>query len=341
MSSQLTKILIVAIFAIGMMSNSAAQQQSPRYEIIIDKDGFSSFGDKDYTFLTIFLNNDTNETLYYQGSDCSNLLFKLYRNPYFHLAIDICKDAKHSQIAIPPHRSQKMEVYLIMDKTPDRSVSLIISMDLYKWGDSNSRVDKKYLFVNKLSDSITLHYNAQHQNYSSYSDFEMLYKKEERILPNKDIYLLNEQDRKQYILKVDENQISRSRDTVMRIFGKKPKRAKSITVPVIVQNNSDEELKFYSMTCSWEDFFGTDDKGITIPGWGCDSNMPNIITVGPHKEFRRDVNITYAPTFKTGKKYRISMSLVKPNNMENQFGFFPGDYIRYNKIWTNEITIKD
>ena len=204
-----------------------------------------------------------------------------------------------------------MEVYLIMDQSPDRSVLLIVSMDLYKWANNKTHSDKKQLFVNRLSDSLTLDKNAQHQNYSSYSDFEMLVKKEERILPNKDIYLLNNEDRKRYLLKVDENQISTSRDTVMRIFGKKPKRAKSITVPVIVQNNSDEELKFYSMTCSWEDFFGTDDKGITIPSWGCDSNVPNIITVGPHKEFRRDVNITYDQTIKFGKKISNKYELIK------------------------------
>jgi len=194
--------------------------------------------------------------------------------------------------------------------------------------------------MNRLSDSITLHYNKQHQIYYPYID-EMRDKKEERILPNKDIYLLNDEDRKQYILKVDENQISRPRDTVLRMLGNKTKRAKSITVPVTVQNNSNEELKFYSMTCSWGDFFGTDSKDIGIPGWGCDKNVPNIITIAPHKKFKRNVNITYDSTIKGGRKYRISMSLLKPDNTERDCFFSPEDYVRFNKIWSNEITIKD
>lgn len=213
MENQLKKILIAITFAIALTNSSLAQQQKLPYEIIIDKDGFSSFGGKNYTSITIFLNNNTNETLYYQGSECYNLLFNLKNNPYFHLANDICKDTKHSEIAVPPHRSQKMEAYLTMDKRPDRNVSLVISMDLHKWVNNKNNGDKKPLLVNRLSDSITLHYNAQHQIYYPYYDYEMLDKKEECILPNKDIYLLNDEDRKHYILKVDENQISRPRDT--------------------------------------------------------------------------------------------------------------------------------
>lgn len=125
------------------------------------------------------------------------------------------------------------------------------------------------------------------------------------------------------------------------MLGNKAKRAKSVTVPVTVQNNSNEELKFYSMACSWSDFFGTDSKNISIPGWACDSNLPNIITVGPHKEFRRNVNITYDSTIKGGIKYRISMSLLKPDKIKRDWFFSPEDYLRFNKIWTNGITIKD
>jgi len=341
MKEKFTVFLIAIIFAASLASDSFAQIQKSNYEIIIDRDGFSSFDGKNYTSITIFLNNNTNEALYYQGSECYNLLFNLKNNPYFHLANDICKDAKHSEILVPPHRSQKMEVYLTMDKSPDRSVSLVISMDLYKWASNKNNGNKRPMLVNRLSDSITLHYNVKHQIYYPYNVFEMLKKKEERILPNKDIYLLNGEDRKQYILKVDENQISSPRDTVLRMLGKKTQRAKSITVPVTVQNNSNAELKFYSMTCSWSEFFGTDSKDISIPGWACESNVPNIIIVAPHKEFRRNVNVTYDSTIKGGRKYRISMSLLKPDNTKRDWVFSPGDYVRFNKIWTNEITIKD
>ncbi|HEY9001191.1 MAG TPA: hypothetical protein VIM89_07550 [Mucilaginibacter sp.] len=339
MENQSRKILIAVIFVILLINSSIAQQQKIPYNVIIDRDGFSSFDGKSYTSITIFLNNNTSETLYYKGSDCYNLLFKLKHNPYFHLATDICKDAKNSEITVPPHRSQKMELYLTMDKIPDRNVSLVVSMDLYKW--TNNQVNTKTLLASSLSDSTILHYNAQHQIYYPYNDFEMLDKKREGILLNKDIYLLTDEDRKRYILKVDENQVSRPRDTVIRLMGNKTKRAKVITVPIVVLNKTNEGLKFYSMSCSWGDFFDTDSKAITIPGWNCDKNVPYIITIPPHKEFKRNVNITYDSSIKGGRKYRISMSLLKSDSTEREWFFSPEDYVRYNKIWTDEITIKD
>ncbi|HTD39811.1 MAG TPA: hypothetical protein VK671_04265, partial [Mucilaginibacter sp.] len=115
MKNKIAIVLISVIFGLGLTNNSFAQSQKFAYEIIIDRDAFSSFGGKNYISLTIFLNNYTDETLYYQGTGCYNLLFKLKRNSYFHLATDICKNPVYSKIALPAHRSQKMQVYLTMD----------------------------------------------------------------------------------------------------------------------------------------------------------------------------------------------------------------------------------
>src|ERR1700761_8893358 len=126
MKNKFLRFLILIIFATTLASDSFAQSQKPPYEIIIDRDGFSSFNSKNYISITIFLNNNTNETLYYQGSDCYNIIFVLKHNPYFHLATDMCKNLSYSKMILPPHRSQKMQVFLTIDKEPDRNVSLHI-----------------------------------------------------------------------------------------------------------------------------------------------------------------------------------------------------------------------
>lgn len=209
--------LIAIILAMASLNNSFAQSKTTPYEIIIDRDGFSSFAGKNYTSITIFLNNNTNQTLYYRGADCYNLLFSLKHSPYFHLATDMCKNTSYTKMVLPPHRSQKMEIFLTMDKEPDTNLSLDISMKLYKWT-GEKIIEKRDELYGKLSDTTILHYAKNHQYFWPREEFVLLDKKEQRILPNKDIYLLTDTDRKLYELKVDEKQISPSRDTILTIY---------------------------------------------------------------------------------------------------------------------------
>jgi hypothetical protein len=343
MKNKITIILISILFAISISNNLFAQSQKSAYEIIIDRDGFSSFGGKNYIFLTIFLNNNTNDTLYYQGADCDNLLFDLKHNSYFHLGTDVCKNFAYSKIALPAHRSQKMEVYLTMDKEPDKDVLLGMNMKLYKWTGSKIAWQTKNALRGKLSDTIILHYDANHQSYWPKEQSKILDKKEQRILPNKDIYLLTNNDRKLYTLTTDEKQMIKPRDTVIRTFkNNELEKAKVISVPVSMHNNSNDTLKFYSMTCSWFEFWGTDRQDIGLPSWGCDGNIPEIVTVAPHHEYKKRLDILYNSTIKKGNQFRISMSLLRvPGDAKRTWDFFwPDEYVRFNKIWSNEMTIQ-
>jgi len=112
-------------------------------------------------------------------------------------------------------------------------------------------------------------------------------------------------------------------------------------VPAFLKNNSDNTLRFYSMTCSWYMFWATNYPGIGLSGWGCNANMPEIITVAPHKVYKRDLIIIYDSTVTKSERYRISMSLLIVPKDDKWRGFFWLDeYIRFNKIWSNEIVIQ-
>lgn len=340
MKKKSSRFLIVIIFAINLANDSFAQSQKSPYEIIIDRDGFSSFNGKNYISITVFLNNNTNKTLYYQGSDCYNMLFVLKHNPYFHLATDMCKNLSYSRMVLPPHRSQKMQVFLTIDKEPNKNVSLHINMNLYKWSGNKISANENKL-SSKLSDTIILHYNINHQSFWPREKFAILDKKEQRILPNKDIYLLTDADRKLYTLTIDEKQILKGHDTVVKVFkNNTSKKAKVVSVPVSLNNNSNDTLRFYSMTCSWFEFWDTNHQDIGISDWPCDKNIPEIVTIPPHQKYKKNLDIIYYSTVKQGTKYQVSMSLLKAtSNSKWIWNFWSDEYVRFNKIWSNELTI--
>ena len=323
MKKNITIFTIFIVLTMGLANDLLAQTPKSAYEIIIDRDGFSSFGGKSYTSITIFLNNNTDQTLYYQGADCNNLVFDLKHNSYFHLATDVCNTPVYSKMAIPPHRSQKMEIFLTMDKEPDKDVLLSMTMKLYKWEDSKVASQGKNALSGKLSDTIVLHYNDNHQAYSTRKEFETLDEKEKRILPDKDIYLLNDVDRKLYTLTADEKQITKPRDTVITTFrNNKSEKVKVINVPISVHNNSDDTLKFCTMTCSWYEFWDTDRPGVGLPNWPCDGNSPETVIILPHHKYEKRLAIIYNSTVKRGSQFRIRMSLLKATSDSKRNWFF-------------------
>ncbi len=341
MIKYLKKVSITLILGLCFLNNAFAQKQP--YEIIVDKDGFSSFDGHDYTNITIFLNNNTDETLYFNGTDCYNTFFSLTPNSYFHLADGICKDVNYSKMALPPHRSQKMELYLQTDKQPDRNVLLNFKLDFNKLIFKNNPKQNLGSTNVQSMDSILLTYNSNYQQYYSYNDFEKESKKKSRILPNKDIYLLTDNDRKLYTLSVNEGMIAKSHDTLVTRFTKsKSELGKIINVPIVIHNNSDDTLKFYSMSCSWSDFYGTNSKDINISAWRCEKNVPEIVEIKPHGVYKQYLPIIYNSKLRKGEKYKISLSLNKCSNTNNSlWGFDIEEYTRFNKIWSNEITIKE
>lgn len=330
-------VVVAVIFMTSFANTALSQHPDTVYNIKIGRDGFASFDGDSYRFIDIYLNNNSNDTLFYAGTECHNLLFSVYSNPYFHLA-DNCKQTTYIKAALPPHRSQKLELYLTKDKSPDKDVSIIIHMKLYNWSDGDAKQNKE-LLPGELSDSTVLHYNANHQSYWSKKDNDIFEKKQRSILPDKYLYLLTDNDRKLYTLTVDNAKISKPRDTLLTFLGhRQPKKAKVVTVPAFLHNNSEATLRFYTMSCSWYDYWHTNYTGIGLSEWPCEANAPQIITVEPHQIYRRDLTIIYDSTVLKGERYRVSMSLIK--SQKNDKFFWPDEYIRFNKIWSNEIAIQ-
>lgn len=318
---------------------ATAQSRTPLYSIVVGRDGFYGTGNKNYTSIEVYLNNNSNDTLMFRSADCSNLLFSLNNNPYFHLAEDFCQQRTYIKAVLPPHRSEKMELYLTMDQNPDRDVRLHFNMELYRW--TNNAADTHKGLLKILSDSIVLHYNKNHQQYSLLKEIDLYNEKASSILPNKDIYLITNNDSKLYTLTIESANISVPRDTILKNYkNKKFKKYRIITLPAVFRNESNDTLNFYSMTCSWEDFWDTNRSDVVLLRWPCENNMPKIIAVAPHQVYKRTLTIFYNTEVKRDTQYRISMSLLRyPTYIKHDVLFWPSEYVRFNKIWSNEISI--
>jgi hypothetical protein len=151
------------------------------------------------------------------------------------------------------------------------------------------------------------------------------------------VHKLTVQDRKRYLLKIDQQKIRKPRDTVFFI---KTKR-KFFNVPVILVNFSNDTLKYLTMSCSWEDFFSINDKKLTFWGWPCDSNFPKDKVLLPHKSATYNIPVILTNSYVKGDKFRIGMNLfiVDKRNERYIFDFSPNFDRTINLIWSNEVEV--
>jgi len=146
-------------------------------------------------------------------------------------------------------------------------------------------------------------------------------------------------DRRNYVITIDQNKVS----TLKYSRPKDNYYEKTVLfVPVKLTNNSNDTLKYMTMSCSWEEFYMADRREIaTIPIEPCDKNIPKCLTLGPHKSVIVNVPVV---KLQRGKRFRIGMALIKLNNHDNLFdllniGSYSIDKKDDNIIWSNTIEL--
>jgi hypothetical protein len=149
---------------------------------------------------------------------------------------------------------------------------------------------------------------------------------------------LTQQDRKNYILSIDQHKIGKIRDTIL--FKEKRRFAH---VVVRLSNNSNDTLNYIHMTCSWSDSFIIDNKNIDIQGWGCDSNFPKVYKIPPHKSSTFNIPLLFAKNLDK-YNFRVGLYLLKYEKQHvllSLFDNFLNSKASFKNfvIWSNEITI--
>jgi hypothetical protein len=120
-------------------------------------------------------------------------------------------------------------------------------------------------------------------------------------------------------------------------------------------NNSDDTVKFESMSCSYMDGFLTDSKDISLEKNTCYHNLQELIVIPPHKSFTRFLNLLIPNKSRldwdwTQISFRIGFNFVYDKNAVNQLlkvnntnHLFDESKISdmKNMIWSNKVNLSE
>lgn len=114
-----------------------------------------------------------------------------------------------------------------------------------------------------------------------------------------------------------------------------------LIIPTTLTNNSNDTLKYYSMSCSWQEFYSIDNDRLQIVRNDCLKNAPIILILAPKQS--TTVKIRLVKTKSTDVsliKFRIGFNLMQANNSNKKFDYNEEEQRKKkNVIWSNEISM--
>jgi hypothetical protein len=217
---------------------------------------------------------------------------------------------------------------MALDKRPHEIVHLEISMKLYKsFKDDNFKADSK-IRPKILTDSISFNYKTHGNGYAWNADWEQEQKRKLN-LPTTGLHVLSASERKLYTVAVDAGKITKFKSNEYPFT--------RLRVPTIITNNSDKTLKYYSMTCSWWEFYHVDNKDLGVDLGACDNNFPILVIIPPHSShtdivsFISDKNGLNKPQF---FKIGLNINICEEKGL---FDLYDEELRIYNIVWSNEV----
>ena len=119
------------------------------------------------------------------------------------------------------------------------------------------------------------------------------------------------------LCKCDHNNVSENKELdiryeiIERLESKKPRVLEGCfySIKIDIVNNTDSVIRFWIMTCSWQENFIFNNRGLYLYNEGCDSNVPNLIEIeGRNKiSFRGVIHVNG------------SIEMIKRNNLKLGF----------------------
>jgi hypothetical protein len=111
--------------------------------------------------------------------------------------------------------------------------------------------------------------------------------------------------------------------------------------PTTLTNNTKDTLKYFSMSCSWQDFYSVDNNKLQIEGTLCDKNIPEILTLAPGQSKTVEIRLLISQTMDTSEvKFKIGFNLMKVSSTQKTFDFdYKEESKKKNVIWSNIISM--
>lgn len=131
--------------------------------------------------------------------------------------------------------------------------------------------------------------------------------------------------------------------TLTIIKGKVIKENKQIfwIIPTTLTNKTNDTLRYFSMSCSWQDFYSVDNNKLQVEGTSCDKNIPQILTLAPGQSRTVEIRLLISQTMNASKiKFKIGFNLMKVSSTQKSFDFdFKEENKKKNVIWSNIISM--
>jgi hypothetical protein len=120
----------------------------------------------------------------------------------------------------------------------------------------------------------------------------------------------------------------------------KENKQRFLITPTTLTNNTKDTLKYYSMSCSWQDFYSVDSKELQVDGQDCDKNIPIILTLAPGESKTVEIRLLMDQTIYASEiKFKIGFNLMKVSSTQKEFDFdFNEQQKKKNIIWSNIIS---
>jgi len=354
MKHKLHLLILLPVVLLALRCRSV--KNKPGRELFIDEASFfkSPTGHGDSIIMLtaeVVLINNTNDTLVY--GEWWGQESQFYRSDNENLIAINEKFWKNAPIhpdTIWPHGNYSGYVHFRFKKIPDTTFKFRIGMSLLKW-------QKKYKTLKPDEEAIR-------QAPVLWSEAELIktgrkqhiYDKtpeEYKIQCEQVVDPLTDEDRHNYILNIEQRNISKFKDTMAYYIDStatekndhrvKYKQFGVVTVPLKFSNNSDRVLTYTNYNCASDEIYQTNNKAVSLMRHFCTRNFPETITISPHKAL-----ILYIPMLfeknvgMRSYRFKIGMALLG-SHVDSFIGFhdalplFKRDpkYV----IWSNEIEV--
>jgi hypothetical protein len=113
------------------------------------------------------------------------------------------------------------------------------------------------------------------------------------------------------------------------------------TIPTTLTNLSDDTLKYFSVRCSWQDFYFVNNEKLFVLKSMCEKNNPIVLKLPPKKSTTVALKLLITPTLDTSFiRFKVGFDLIRANKPTSEFNI-KDVLLRENVIWSNEIKIQN
>ncbi|MEO6671173.1 MAG: hypothetical protein ABIN36_16945 [Ferruginibacter sp.] len=115
------------------------------------------------------------------------------------------------------------------------------------------------------------------------------------------------------------------------------------TIPTTLTNLSADTLKYFSVRCSWQDFYSVNNEKIAKLSPVCDknSNTAIVLKLAPKQSKTTEITLLVDQMLDTSFiPIRIGLNVIRANKPISEFNM-RDVFIKENVLWSNVITIQN